>query len=121
MLRREVLARIGLLDERYGMYSEEIDLARQLAADGWTTLLAPAARVIHHGGRSTGQRPDAMHGALWSSRATYFARFGTLRQRAVIAAIVEAGTRREDRSATEPRRTANARIRQRFRAIVRQR
>jgi GT2 family glycosyltransferase len=121
MLRREALARVGLLDERYGMYSEEIDLARQLAADGWTTLLAPAARVIHHGGRSTGQRPDAMHEALWSSRAKYFARYGTPRQRAVIAAIVGAGTRLDDRSATEQRQTANARIRQRFREIARQR
>jgi hypothetical protein len=121
MLRRSALARIGLLDERYGMYSEEIDLARRLADDGWTTLLAPKARVIHHGGRSTGQRPDAMHEALWQSRATYFERFGTVRQRAMIAAIVAAGLRRDDRSATGDRRAANTRIRQRFREIARQR
>jgi len=121
LLRREALEQTGLLDERYGMYSEEIDLARRLAEDGWTTLLAPAARVIHHGGRSTGQRPDAMHEALWTSRARYFERYATSRQRRLMAAIVDAGLRRADRAATDARRAANARIREKFREIARRR
>jgi len=121
LVRRSALQAVGLLDESYGMYCEEIDLARRLADAGWTTLLAPAARVIHHGGQSTSQRPDAMHEALWLSRATYYQRFATFRQCAVIAAIVEAGLRRADRRATPARQAANARIRQRFRQIARSR
>ena len=121
MLRRSALEEIGLLDESYGMYSEEIDLARSMAGAGWTTLLAPAARVLHHGGQSTGQRPETMHEALWSSRAAYFERFGRPRQRAIIAAIVEAGMRWADRQATPERRETNALIRQRFRQIARRR
>ncbi|MEX2315424.1 MAG: glycosyltransferase family 2 protein, partial [Thermomicrobiales bacterium] len=87
LLRRTALDAVGPLDETYGMYSEEIDLAKRLADAGWTTLLAPSARVIHHGGQSTGQRPDAMHEALWLSRALYFERHGTRQQRVVIAKI----------------------------------
>ncbi len=121
LVRRAALDAVGLVDESYGMYSEEIDLARRLADAGWTTLLAPSARVVHHGGRSTGQRPDAMHEALWLSRATYYERFATFRQRAVTAAVVEAGLRRAARRATPARRAANARIRQRFRQIARSR
>ncbi|HYI16461.1 MAG TPA: glycosyltransferase family 2 protein [Thermomicrobiales bacterium] len=121
MLRRSALNAIGLLDEGYGMYSEEIDLAHRLADAGWTTLLSPAARILHHGGQSTGQRPDAMHEALWFSRATYFERFASPRQRALIAAIVTAGMRRADRQATPERRATNARIRQRYRQIARRR
>ena len=119
LLCRTALDAVGLLDESYGMYSEEIDLARRLTDAGWTTLLAPAARVIHHGGQSTGQRPDAMHEALWLSRALYLERFGTRRQRQAVATIVSAGLRRADRLATAERRVANERIRERFRQIAR--
>lgn len=121
LLRRSALDAVGFLDESYEMYSEEIDLAHRLAGAGWTTLLAPTARVVHHGGQSTGQRPDAMHEALWLSRAAYFARFGTTRQRSIIAALVAVGLLREDRNATVDRRSSNARIRQRFRQIASER
>ncbi len=119
MLRRSALDAVGLLDESYGMYSEEIDLARRLASSGWTTLLAPSARIIHHGGQSTSQRPDDMHEALWLSRAAYFVRFASPRQRAIIAAIVAAGMLRADRQATPERRATNARIRKCFWQIAR--
>jgi hypothetical protein len=62
-----------------------------------------------------------MHKALWLSRATYFERFGSPRQRALIAAIVNMRLRRDDRTATEERRSTNERIRERFREIARRR
>lgn len=119
LLRRSALDTVGPLDESYGMYSEEIDLACRLADGGWTTLLAPSARVVHVGGQSTAQRPVAMYEALWHSRASYYERFATRRQRRLIARIVTAGLRRDDRQATAERRAANARIRERFRQIAR--
>lgn len=121
LVRREALDAVGLLDESYGMYSEEIDLARRLADGGWTTLLAPSARIVHYGGQSTGQRPDAMHEALWQSRAAYYERYGTPRQQAAIAALVRAGMGLGDKHAPVERREANARIRERFRQIARRR
>jgi GT2 family glycosyltransferase len=119
LARRAAIAEVGPLDEAYWMYCEEVDWARRMAAAGWTTLLAPAARVVHHGGQSTGQRPDAMYEALWTSRARYFARWGTRRQRRVIAVVVAAGTRVADLHADPGRRAANARIRGRFRESAR--
>jgi GT2 family glycosyltransferase len=117
LLRRAALTQVGGFDETYTMYSEEVDLARRLAEAGWTTLLAPAARIIHHGGQSTGQRPAAMYEALWESRARYFARWGTPLQRRLIPAVVGIGTRFDDRRADAPRRSSNARIRDRFRRL----
>jgi GT2 family glycosyltransferase len=101
------------------MYSEEIDWARRLAEAGRTALLAPAARVVHHGGRSTGQRPLSMHEALWLARARYVERWGSPRQRRLAGALVRVGTRLDDRHADAARRAVNARIRQRFRSLVR--
>jgi GT2 family glycosyltransferase len=119
MIRQDALAATGLLDEGYGMYSEEIDWARRLAEAGWTALLAPAARVVHHGGRSTGQLPLSMYETLWLSRARYFERWGSPRQRRLAGALVRVGTRLDDRHAGVNRRAANARIRDRFRSLAR--
>ncbi len=118
LIRRSALDDTGFLDETYGMYCEEIDLSQRLARTGWTTLLAPAARVIHYGGQSTGQWPDAMHEALWFSRAAYYERFGSKRQRRMVAAIVQIGLRRLGGNESPGRRAINERIRERFNQIV---
>ncbi len=114
-VRRAAAEDAGPLDEGYGMYSEEIDWARRLAARGWTTLLIPSARVVHHGGRSAAQRPEPMREALWTSRARYGGRWWSARQRGLAAVVVDLGTRLDDRRAGDARRATNARIRQAFR------
>jgi len=60
LVRREVLDRIGLLDERFFLYAEEVDLFRRLREDGWTVLFTPELEVLHEGGVSTG-RSRRMH------------------------------------------------------------
>jgi GT2 family glycosyltransferase len=114
LVRRAAFDQVGPLDEAYGMYSEEVDLAQRLRAAGWTILQAPSARVLHHGGHSTRQRPAAMHAALWQSRARYFARWGSARQRRLLTLLVRAGLAWDDRRADPQRRAANARIRAAF-------
>lgn len=74
-VRREALEAIGGWDEQYGMYCEEIELARRLAEHGWTRLIEPRARIVHHGGASTGQRPAEMEAVLWRSRGRYYRRW----------------------------------------------
>jgi GT2 family glycosyltransferase len=75
LVRRQVIEQVGLLDDSFFMYSEEIDWCRRIAAGGWTILIAPAARIIHFGGQSTRQAPDAMFLQLHRSRARYFNRY----------------------------------------------
>jgi hypothetical protein len=119
LVRCATAEQVGLFDEHYGMYCEEIDFAQRLARDGRTRLLAPAARVIHHGGQSTGQRPSAMHQALWLSRARYYRCWAARRTCLIAWLAVELGTRWQDRSAATERRAANARIRRAFRMVAR--
>lgn len=54
-LRREVLDRIGLLDEGYFIFFEEVDLCRRIRDAGWRIVLRPEAVVTHYGGRSRRQ------------------------------------------------------------------
>lgn len=121
MARRDAITDVGLMDEDYGMYCEEIDWAHQLARRGWTMLLVPSARVVHFGGQSTSQRPDAMREALWSSRARYYGKWGTTREKMIINWAVQLALRLDDRRAVKQRRASNARIRTRFAVLIRQR
>jgi GT2 family glycosyltransferase len=52
LIRREVLDGIGMLDERYFLYFEEIDFCRAAAKAGWDVIFYPHARVVHLGGQS---------------------------------------------------------------------
>jgi len=55
MVRRSILQEIGLLDERYFIWFEEVDLCKSAAEAGFQTWYTPSATVIHHGGESFGQ------------------------------------------------------------------
>jgi GT2 family glycosyltransferase len=114
LVKRAALDAVGPLDEGFGMYSEEIDWARRFKAAGWTILLTPAARVTHHAGQATRQRPAAMRAAQWTSRARYFARWGTPWQRRLLPPLVRAGLARAERRADAAGRAANARVRAAF-------
>jgi len=57
LVRRQALEEVGGLDEAYFMYSEEVDLCRRLAWLGWEAVFEPAARVVHHHGKSSDQVP----------------------------------------------------------------
>jgi len=74
LLRREVLDRCGLLDERYFIYSEDQDLCRRLRSNGWRIFWQPVARVIHYGGRSTRQVKAEMFVRLYGEKIAYFRR-----------------------------------------------
>ncbi|HEX6886379.1 MAG TPA: glycosyltransferase family 2 protein [Planctomycetota bacterium] len=54
LLRREVLEQVGLFDEGYFLYFEEVDLTWRAAAAGWESWYVPEARALHEAGASTG-------------------------------------------------------------------
>lgn len=53
LIRKDVINEIGLLDERYFMYFEEIDYCLHAARSDWKVVFYPDARVIHLGGQSS--------------------------------------------------------------------
>ena len=56
LLRHEALKAVGLLDEDFFMYGEDIDLSYRLLKDGWENWYLPYS-IIHYKGRST-QKSD---------------------------------------------------------------
>ncbi len=74
MLRREALAAVGLLDERFFLYFEEVDLCRRLTRAGWPLWYNPAAEIIHRGGESTVQAGARSLFYFFQSQFCYFAK-----------------------------------------------
>jgi N-acetylglucosaminyl-diphospho-decaprenol L-rhamnosyltransferase len=68
MVKRMVVEEVGLLDEGFFMYCEEIDWCLRIKQAGWQILCCPQAEVIHHAGESTGQFRDEMYVELHKSR-----------------------------------------------------
>jgi GT2 family glycosyltransferase len=53
LLRRSVLDKIGLLDEDFFMYGEDIDLSYRVIKAGYKNYYFPETRIIHYKGEST--------------------------------------------------------------------
>jgi GT2 family glycosyltransferase len=52
MCRRTCLDQVGLFDERFFLYYEEVDLCMRVKVMDWKVILLPAVRVIHDHGSS---------------------------------------------------------------------
>lgn len=55
LVRRTLIEEVGLLDEEYFMYSEEMDWCWRARRRGWKLIYAPGSVVWHKVGRSAGQ------------------------------------------------------------------
>lgn len=56
LVRRDVLDQVGLLDETYWMYGEDLDLCWRVRRAGWRTRYLPRVRVLHLKGQSSKAR-----------------------------------------------------------------
>jgi GT2 family glycosyltransferase len=52
-LRKKAIDEVGLLDEDYFMYCEDVDYCYRLNNDGWKIYYVPDSNIIHYKGEST--------------------------------------------------------------------
>lgn len=55
LIRRAVLDQVGLFDEAFFMYGEDLDLCYRLKQAGWKIVYLPTAEVLHYKGESSRQ------------------------------------------------------------------
>lgn len=53
LMRKEALDKVGLLDEDFFMYGEDIDLSYRIIKGGYQNVYFPETRIIHYKGEST--------------------------------------------------------------------
>lgn len=77
MFRIEALRQVGLFDEGFFLYHEEIELMWRLRKAGWAIATEPKSRVRHVGGGSTGVHSRQVEAALRPRRPKYWYRSRT--------------------------------------------
>lgn len=57
MVKSKSIKNVGMLDERFFFYGEDLDWCKRFNQTGWKVVYFPGATVIHFGGASTAERP----------------------------------------------------------------
>jgi N-acetylglucosaminyl-diphospho-decaprenol L-rhamnosyltransferase len=68
MVRADAIRHVGLMDEDFYMYCEEIDWAWRIKEAGWKIYCVSQAEIVHYAGQSAKQIKPEMIVALWTSR-----------------------------------------------------
>jgi GT2 family glycosyltransferase len=74
-VRAAAAAEVGLFDERFFMYSDELDWCRRFRAAGWRVSYVPSADVAHHEGASSRADLAARDRRFQASKLAYAAKW----------------------------------------------
>jgi N-acetylglucosaminyl-diphospho-decaprenol L-rhamnosyltransferase len=74
LVRRSVALQVGLLDERFFLYTEDVDFCASVRAAGWKVLFTPRSVVVHLRGRSRATAPRATNAAYRRSHLAFYAK-----------------------------------------------
>lgn len=78
MTRRTVIDEVGLLDDGFFMYAEDVDWCYRMRRAGWTVEYFPDAVVMHHYEKSSGKAPFRMnferHRSMWRFYYKHYSR-----------------------------------------------
>ena len=85
MVRKEAVDQVGLMDEQFFIYSEEVDWCKRFWKAGWEIIFLPDARVIHYGGGSSSNQPGRFSLEQQRAKLQYWRKHhGRLAQASVI-------------------------------------
>lgn len=78
MVRREVIEQVGLLDEEFFMYGEDIDWCYRIKEAGWRIVYNPTVSITHYKGASSRKKPFKIvyefHRAMYIFHKKHFAK-----------------------------------------------
>jgi N-acetylglucosaminyl-diphospho-decaprenol L-rhamnosyltransferase len=74
-VRASAMREVGLFDERFFMYSEELDWCRRFRAAGWGVAYVPSAEVVHSEGASSRLDLAARDRLFQASKLQYAAKW----------------------------------------------
>jgi len=72
LVRRDDAEAVGLFDERYFMYTEDVDFCAAIRARGRKILFTPSVEVVHLRGRSAATAPEQTRRAYRRSQLAFY-------------------------------------------------
>lgn len=90
MVRSEVIAQVGGLDEGYFIYAEEIDWCYRMNQAGWRVCFTPDAEIIHLGGQAMNRVADKRIVLKYKGQYRFYRKHYPIWKYVVLRAIVTA-------------------------------
>lgn len=92
LCRAEAVREVGLLDEGYWLYMEDLDWCHRFWDAGWKVFYEPAGVALHvKGGSSAGRRAPRQEIAFHRGMARFYRRFDAAEHNPLLNAAVYAG------------------------------
>lgn len=98
MIRRDVIDMIGLLDEQFFMYAEELDWCFNARRQGWRIVAHPGTSILHYGGQSSAQVAERSLALLIETRLRYYRKNFGLGTAGLVSLVYLAGLAKQYRS-----------------------
>ena len=87
-LRKRTLDEVGLLDESFFMYGEDIDLSYRITMGGYENWYLPEARIIHYKGESTKKSSVNYVFVFYNAMAIFAKKHFTRKRPDVLAGLI---------------------------------
>lgn len=79
LVRREALNKVGLLDENFFIYGEDMDWCKRFGDSGWGVIFNPWAEAVHYGGASSSNSPIRFYLEMHKADLQYWRKHKGLR------------------------------------------
>ena len=92
LIRRKALDEVGLFDEGYWMYMEDLDLCYRFAQAGWVTWYEPTVTVVHNKAGTSGKlRAPRLNYAFHYGMLRFYRKHYAPQRNSAVNAVVYAG------------------------------
>jgi GT2 family glycosyltransferase len=91
MIRKKTIEEIGLLDERFFMYVEDMDWCKRAHMHGWRVVYYPEVEVAHRIGASSDQKVIPMIHEHRKSMLRYFLKYNARSVKVLLTPLVALG------------------------------
>jgi GT2 family glycosyltransferase len=72
LIRREAMDQVGLIDDRYFMYGDDLDWCLRFRKQGWPVVFYPEASAVHYGGGTTARAPVYFYVEMQKANVQYW-------------------------------------------------
>ena len=91
MVRKEVIEQVGILDESYIMYGDDLDWCYRIKQEGWKVCYVPHVEIVHLGGQSSRRLPCKCIVLFYRAMAIFYRKHYARQHNFVMNYIVYAG------------------------------
>jgi len=88
LVRSKAIEEVGLLDENFFLYGEEIEWCYRMRKAGWQIIYLPVKSILHYGAQTTRREPQKMYILKRSNLVYMLAKHGFAVHGAVLGSLI---------------------------------